>query len=447
MTGRGEGENSSAGTTHQCLECGASVQPDASSCNECGNERLILPSRWTPNESESDFTSRLRLGHETGILIGLTLALFLSLTLLSGARHRTEALLSGEKPGNMQIASASIAASVQNLPSSGETVGESSEDILVDIESLRELARECESKESWREAADAWALVIEHPENKIEDFLNSAQSREKIGDNPSAIALLNRACVRYPEDHRGYLRLGALQERLGNTAAAMFQYQVGLSFLPDNPFLLESMKRCEKMLEPSSPPWDSMSDTASFDSLSDLFPRADQPESLEETPDESVIEESTDNREGLTTLIGDTPEPIRNNLVGNGQSTQVEEKKSEGEEEEPFTGTGVTDLRVVATRDSVTIEVVTDGPAELVSSHASDPPRLVVRLPNARILNGASVPSAVNLNTDLVERVNLFQTSTDSNVVLLVVYLGENTRHTVGSDVRTVRVTITGITG
>ena len=107
----------------------------------------------------------------------------------------------------------------------------------------------------------------------------------------------------------------------------------------------------------------------------------------------------------------------------------------------------IIDLRLDATLDSVTIELSTDRPAELISSQADEPPRLVVRLPGARIRPGANVPLTVTLNTPLVERVNLIETSDDNSVVLLIIYLGQDANYTVGSDATTVRVNIGRGTG
>jgi hypothetical protein len=103
----------------------------------------------------------------------------------------------------------------------------------------------------------------------------------------------------------------------------------------------------------------------------------------------------------------------------------------------------VKDLRVEATSDQVTVELITDGPPELSSRSATDPPRLIVRLPYTRIARGSSFPTSVALNVPLVERVVIAETSDDSIVtVLLVIYMGPGTRYTVGSDAQSVRVII-----
>jgi hypothetical protein len=363
--------------------------------------------------------------------------------------------LNGGTSGDMRVTTENGAGRAAGIE--GQVpVEQDSEPALVDIAALRTMAMQYRDSGAWFDAADAWALVVEHPDSRIEDFLALADSRERINDTLSAVDTLNRACVRFPDDPRGYLALGGLQERLGKPGEARFQYLVGLSYCPNDPLLTEGFSRCEKQLGllPETPEINLEGLQAALESMSSgtaaAGGTAGQTSGAAGSQPEGTSERDRQDQgsgDSPTTLIGGTSTATSGNTGSAVGSTQVEETDEEGEEEEIYSGIEILDLRVVATEDSVSIEVATDGPAELVTSQASDPPRLVVRLPNARIADGAGVPSEVRLNTPLAERVNLIKTSADSNVVLLVVYLGQGTRFTVGSDARTVRVTITAAPG
>ncbi len=425
-----------------CLECGVVLPADAESCIDCGNERLIMPERWIPpGESRPRSENSRRLGRETRILVGLSLALFCALGLLSVARARNAALIQDDGPDNMQIVLENDVQRVTELPLEEPML--SVEPDRLDIGILRIAATSLQESGAWYDAADAWSRVTDHPDAALDDFLALADVCERADSPGAAQAALNRACVRFPENTGGYLAMGAYQEDRGNHNAALLQYQLGLTYSENDPELMSGLLRCEEELglieEP--PPAEPEQPEGTLEALIESQPVPDPlPEPvlpLEPEPDGIIP----------VTLIGWESTLENDNSGVPGESAQVEGSQFPEGEEETQILIEIIDLRLDATLDSVTVELTTDRPAELISSQADEPPRLVVRLPGARIRPGANVPSTVTLNTPLVERVNLFETSADTSVVLLIIYLGQETRYTVGSDATTVRVTIGRRTG
>lgn len=434
-----------------CLECGAVLPADAESCVECGNERLIMPERWVPpGESRPRSENGRRLGRETRILVGLSLALFCALGLLSVARARNAALIQEDSPDDMQIVLENDMQQIAEAPVEEPVL--SVEPDRLDIGILRTTATSLQESGAWYDAADAWSRVTEHPDAALDDFLALADVCERAESPGAAQAALSRACVRFPENPGGYLAMGAYQEDRGNHNAAMLQYQLGLTYCENDPGLRSGLLRCEEELglfeEP--PPVEPEQIEEILEAMIESQPIPDPlPEPvLPPEPVESVRSEQPE-RDGFTpvTLIGWESTLDNDNSGVPGEGTQVEGSQAEEGEEETQIPIEIIDLKLDATLDSVTVELITDRPAELISSHADEPPRLVIRLPGARIRPGANVPLTVTLNTPLVERVNLIETSADNSVVLLIIYLGQETRYTVGSDATTVRVIIGTGTG
>lgn len=434
-----------------CLECGAVLPADAESCNECGNERLIMPERWVPpGESRPRSGNGGKLGREARILVGLSLALFCALGLLSVARARNSALINDDGPDNMQIVLENNVQQVTELPVEEPVL--SDEPDRLDIGILRTAATSLQESGAWYDAADAWLRVTDHPEAALDDFLALADVCERAESPGAAQAALSRACARFPENPGGYLAMGAYQEDRGNHNAAMLQYQLGLTYSENDPGLRSGLLRCEEELglieEPPQPEPEQVQEH--IEALIESQPVPDPlPEpALPPEPVETVPPEQSE-PDGITpvTLIGWESTLENDNSGVPGEGAQVEGSQVEEGEEETQIPIEIIDLKLDATLDSVTVELTTDRPAELISSQADEPPRLVVRLPGARIRPGANVPLTVTLNTPLVERVNLIETSADNSVVLLIIYLGQEARYTVGSDATTVRVIIGRGTG
>jgi hypothetical protein len=435
-----------------CLECGATLPADATHCTECGNERLILPTRWTPPiTKKSRLADLAAIGGEARVLVGLTLALFCALTMLGFAAARTGAELSGRTGSDVQIVMAgpqadSFASDVPQTPEV-EVIGSPAEAVPENIDELRETARSAELEGSWFDAVDAWREVTAGPGAEIGDFLSLAQACERVDDIDCATTSLNRACVRFPEYPQGYLALGSLHERLGNLESARFQYEVGLEYCPGDPGLRSALRRVEQELgiEDEGVPESDLNDWADSGSgIPDEF----EPLATNEVSDtgsddsqpESTEPDSTGDESAPVTLIGADSGSEAEDEAEDRDGTQNAQTDSAGSEAEPLTD--IVDFRVLATSEHVTIEIVTDEPVPFSTSTASDPPRLIVRIPDARIATGSNAASDVALNVPLVERVNLIESSTDNRIVVLVVYLGEDTRHSVASDARTVRVTV-----
>ncbi len=386
--------------------------------------------------------------------MGVSLAFFCALWMLSAARAHTEMKLRGDQDANAGVVVASLDAGSGinqrepepiQLPDSTESALE-----IEDINELRAIAIEKQEAGAWFEAVDAWTAVTRHPDTELEDLLALARVQEQVGDTLSARASLNRACVRFPDNPEGYIAFGSLDERLGNLEAARFQYEIGLGYCPGNPTLRESLRRIERELgatppEPNEFDWESWAD---FTGSEDEFePGAGEEVSSSES-DSSQAESDTADLDGTTddnerhegenilTLIGPEPEeeveePEGTGIAGSG----------DGQVEGPEL-LEVLDMSVSASDDAVTVEVITDRPAAFSTSSATDPPRLLVRLPDARLDPGASIDNSVTLNVPPVERVNLIEGSSDNKVVILVIYLGEESRHSVTADARAVRVSI-----
>ncbi len=478
MTSRGDDTQAGTDSTLQCLECGAILPPDSTGCDQCGNKNLLLPERWTPpDRSRLLLISAGQLGRETKVLVGLSLALFCALALLGATKMQTNSMLKGEQEHEMQIVVRSEliegpVPEVEVLPEEPEHVEE------IDIESLRASALEAEEAGAWFDAADHWKAVTKQPDATLDDFLLLAEATERSGDLNGARTALNLACVRFPDSPGGYAALGALEERSENPSAARFQYQVGLSYCPDDPGLREGLGRCDEALgisaEDAQVDWRELQEIieGAVEESSEQPPIEDEPKLTQPPPSdeeeseqvESQVAEPVEEQEELTvdevppvveeepeappdepvTLIGSEPVDGETESDVAEEGEQVAEEATE-EEKQPVIG--VTDFRVEATEDSVIVELRTDRPAELISSSAGDPPRLILRLPNARIAEGADIPPRVTLNTPLVESVNLSESSADSMFVTLVIYLGPDARYTISSGPNAIRVNIGMVAG
>lgn len=428
-----------------CLECGAELPADATRCTECGNERLILPTRWAPPDSGKPPLAFIGgLGRESRVLVGMTLALFCALILLGFAAAGTNAKLSGKSDNDVEIVMANRA-STESQPVGNNLPEDSVDEVAVDgapenIDELRAQALEAERNGAWFDAIDLWSEATNHADARLDDFLSLAEACEHVDDTHCAAMTLNRACVRFPEHPQGYLALGSLHERLGNLESARFQYEVGLGYCPGDPGLRQALRRVESELgvdgeEREGFDWQQWAEDQSIDSgESEPSEPDDVSDSGSDDSQSGSDGDSSGQDEGTpaVTLIGDNAD--ENDTED--RDTLIAENDTASEE----ALAAVVDLRVLATSEQVTIELITDEAVAFSTSNASDPSRLIIRIPDARIATGSA--DNVALNVPLVERVNLIESSTDNRIVVLVVYLGENTRHSVASEGRTVRVTV-----
>ena len=447
-----------------CLECGAEVPLDASSCPACGNEKNILPSRWSPPEAVSTGKSLITLtSSETRILIALSLALFCALWLLGSARVRSQAALMGESDPQVQMVQADLIGTGQ--PDDLEITGESIElpgqdEIPIDIDNARLRAESAQDSGNWFDAVDAWTLVTAHGDAAFSDFISLADAQIQVNDTMSARATLNRAVVRFPDQPDGYLKFGALEESLGNPGGARFQYQVGLSYCPGNIDLIEKLHAVETELgyinesflepeiEPVPPPTPGVT-TTDDGVIVELQVPVIEPEPalppLEEPAEppepENVVESEPESPPPLT-IIG-IPDPDVPIISDPG----VDEVEPENQTGSDLLGQvsiiEVLDLQVSATNELVTISVLVNSPAAFSTSTATEPSRLIVRIPDAQISEGSGIIRDVNINVPIVERVHLGEGESDSGpFVILVIYLGENVRHSVSAESQSVRVRI-----
>jgi tetratricopeptide (TPR) repeat protein len=406
-----------------CLECGATLPVDASRCSICGNEKLILPTRWTPPSGEHSRLSRmLRLGREARVLVASTLALICALWLLGSASTHSRAGLESEA-GGVKIVPAQPGHTAEAVEE--EVFPQQLDEGLPEArpDELRGAARDAEEKGAWTEALEAWTTIAGLPDAAVEDFLALAAVQGRLQDAASAAATLTRACVKFPDRAEGYIALGELYERSGNLNAARFQYQTGLGGCPDNTELKRGFDRVERALREEAaagsepPPREAPAQAPAVTSP----PPQETPQAQPET-------QTAENTE--------SPEDTPVTLLG-----RPSEEPGEVESPEATPITEILDFSVEATADQVTIQLATSSPAAFGSSAATDPPRLIVRIPDARLAL-SSLGRSVALNTPLVERVNLVESSTDSNVVILVIYLGGATRHAVAADARSLRVSV-----
>lgn len=440
-----------------CLECGATLPANASHCTECGNERLILPTRWTPPiGKKSRLADLLGLGGEARVLVGMTLALFCALILLGFAAARTNAELSGKTGSGVEIVMSGTQAvspesDLAETLDTGE-IGFEAEAVPENIEELRERARETELQSAWFDAVDAWHEVTSQPGAEIGDLLSLAAACERVDDIQCATTSLNRACVRFPEYPQGYIALGSLHERLGNLESARFQYEVGLGYCPGDPGLRHALRRIEQELgiedgAASGFDWQQWAEGQSDipDEFEPLEPDQVSDTGSDDSQSESVEPDSSEDESSPVTLIGVSSGSEAESDSEDRDGTHNAQADSADSDDEALVD--IVDFRVLATSEQVTLEIVTTEQVAFSTSNASDPPRLIVRIPDSRIATSSNEASDIALNVPLVERINLIQSSTDNRLVVLIVYLGDNTRHSVASDARTVRVTVSRAPG
>jgi hypothetical protein len=418
-----------------CLECGATLPADARSCSICGNERLIFPSRWDPpgDEAKSDPVRSAWLGHESKILLGLAGALFCALALLGSAREGTAAKIAGDIEKGPSVV---VSQAVLSEPSSSGEVAPLQEPVVTEIESLRAVAVLADSNGAFPEAAEAWARVAACPDAGFSDLVRLSQACERAGDPDGAVEALNRAVVRFPDKPDGYLALGGLRERMGDLNGARVQYNIGLSFCPGDSRLAQELARVERAT--SAGP--GQNDTLGLMTI-EGYPVPGSPESATQQPVARISAPSIRegepvqpevNEEGPVTLIGDGSgsRPGGTDLLGGDGSERIID---------------VQDLRVDATSDRVTIVLATSGPAEFSSRSATGPQRLIVRVSHARVSPGGGCPNGMALNVPLVSRIAVAKSSdSGEKTVLLVVYMADGARYTVGSDSSGIRITVTG---
>ncbi len=453
-----------------CLECGATLPSDATSCTSCGNEKLILPSHWPPpSQTGTEGTKGVFsvLGKDVRMLVGMTVVLIMALWILGAARARTEALINGETGDSVEVVIANT--DRDSTPTEITVIELPSEpaENPVDITELRIAAAAAGESGARYEIVAALEAVCEHPDAGFNDFMALVNSQQGIEDFDSAKATLNRICVRFPDRPEGYLMLGSLHEQQGNINAARFQYEVGVTYIPDNQQLRDALDRVnrelgirdDEVLTSPVPEWimpDFVEESAEpVVSLEDIFGEAAsvEPVDVEEIlsipadpePVQELIqsqdnedESSSNNETSVITLIGSGS--------GSGESASDETDISDADASEGTETTAIVeiyDLRVDSTTDQVIIELFTSNPAAISTSRGTEPSRLFVRIPDARLSEGAGIARSISLNTDLVERINVVE-NTDSNLwVSLVVYFDQNTRQSVAADARSIRVTIT----
>jgi len=375
----------------------------------------------------------LRLGREARVLVASTLALICALWVLGSASTHSGAGL-GSEAGDVKIVPAQPGYAAEAVEQ--EVFPQQLEEELsaTGADELRVAARDAEEKGAWSEALEAWTGIAGRPDAGVEDFLALAAVQDQLQDAASAATTLTRACVRFPDRPEGYIALGELYELAGNLNAARFQYQTGLGGCPENAALKRGVERVERALREeaaTAPGLESPQGEIPTQAPAVASPQ-DTPGAAVETPQaqpqRQTAEEAESPEGGPVTLLDGRPEEPGE--VGTAEA---------GAAAAPLTE--ILDFGVEATAEQVTIRLMTDRPAAFSSSVASDPPRLIVRMPDARLAL-SSLGCSMVLNTPLVERVNLVESSTDSNVVILVVYLGEATRHAVAADARSLRVSV-----
>jgi len=457
------GENGDDGL--QCLECGAILPAGIDSCPTCGNEKNLMAARWSPpgDVSSVDPVPGQGMARDTRLLVGLTLALFCALIFLGSARARTEAMLNGESPDELTVVSAGYGQSndepaVEEVSVSPEPVEDTD-----DIDTLRLQAQVSDVNGDYTGSADVWKEVLAHPEAGLSDFLSLAKAQENDGDLIGSGETLTRACNRYPDSPDVYLALGGLRERQENPEAARFQYQVGVSYCPDNEELRTRLEEIVRVPADETEIWPP-------DWLNDPeVPEVEIPVPVEEPetivlyephtedevvsmdhepvrifiePEETTPEGDNDNREpersGLITLIGGAEEVEAEPEPENEDEPLVSEAE-ETDETEPLE---IRDIRITASETRVVIEVHTSRPAIFSTSRGTDAPRLFVRVPGAIIPEGAPVSRNININVPIVERISVVENSDTNSYVSLVVYLDPAARHSVAAVGQTLQITI-----
>jgi len=456
-------DGSSVGETRDvlfCLECGATLKPDAASCPECGKDTLILPPRWTP--AEPGRTGSFWIGKETRLLVGLSLALFCALWMLGAARARNQARIDNLGADEPRIVVAGVPTrDAQTVPEPLE-IEVPPDPVIRSINELRLAAIQAENHGAWYDLVDALTDVTNHPDADFDDFMALADAYDSIDDQQAAKTALNRVCVRFPDRPEGYTRLGELHEQQDNLNAARFQYEVGLTYCPGNRNLMTSLARIDGILNPDdAAPLVTEPETAVIEEW--LQPEIG-PSDIEpgEVDNEVFIEPEPDSTNG----VNDEPVPVNvAETVSTGQTDQVTDESApvtlfdvvdsvdqvddsetgsvdETNSADTYSPVQVSDLKVSATDSHVIIEIVTSRAAALSTSLGSDPVRLFVRIPDAQVALGSQIPGSLALNVPLVERINVIDGSDTNVYISLVIYLGDGARYSVSSQSSSVIINI-----
>ena len=452
-----EGESGPQGTSVlHCLECGADLPSDAQSCPHCGNERLILPGRWSPpgDERSMDEPRTGRFNSDIRILVGMTLALVVALGILGSARGRTNARLAGEvNQGAVRIETSQINDEL-------EIQGAPIDDIQfndIDVEKIREQARLSEMNNAWLDAANTWMLVTLSDQVIVSDYLALGNAWEKAGDMTAASSALNMAIVKFPENPLGYAALGELNERQGNLNAARFQYEIGLSYQPDNSMLMAGLARTEEKLGyldtmpvPQDDfqfplvPYERDSDEMFQEVVSEVIGMEEYEERKQTFGGPVFVDPSQPDSPGPGPQIV-TPENLLNDdaapvtLIGLNGGTEETDGTAEPDGTdiadtitEDNEGTvEIRDITLSATTNKVTVQIFSNEPPEFSTSSATEPKRLILRLQNSVFAPGSRILRNINVNVPVVDRVTIVENEPDNKVIVLVLYLGEDTRYTV----------------
>jgi len=445
-----DGTEAEAAGDMRCLECGASIPKDSKSCPECGNEKLILPPRWSPPVRENASGGIFIMRDETRLIIGLTVALLISLWMLGSARAGNDERINNESETPVQVisADADVSADLPEPVISEIDVTAETESEQVNINEIRQLARLKEQEGIWPEAVLKWMEVTGCPDAQPGDYIALANAQKMADRLTASRETLNRTCARFPDSPDAYIAYGKLCEELGDLEAARIQYQIGLNHCQDNDDLHQLLNAVEIALNISDPPVEEPVLVAEH-----IPPPVEAPELP--TEDLERADEILTSIEEASVVTSSDPtvadssgaeQPV--DLIGSGRSEDSGSVDTDtAPEPEENSLVSITDLRVDAVQNQVTIEIVGNTQMAFGSSSASDPPRLIIRIHNSQLSEGAGIPSSVSINTFLVERVNVVESSTDnSDVVMLVVYLGTQTRQSVSSGTNSVRIVITEAT-
>jgi hypothetical protein len=91
----------------------------------------------------------------------------------------------------------------------------------------------------------------------------------------------------------------------------------------------------------------------------------------------------------------------------------------------------IRDITLSATTNKVTVQIFSNEPPEFSTSSATEPKRLILRLQNSVFAPGSRILRNINVNVPVVDRVTIVENEPDNKVIVLVLYLGEDTRYTV----------------
>lgn len=441
----------------QCLECGAMLPSDSLSCPECGNDRHIIAERWAPTNEKNFSLHTLipRFGSETVTLLVLTIALFASLMILGGARNRTNALLAGDIAGTNKLEVSKIADNNQ-VEIIGEPIGDEKTPVTKTLDELRQDAILAERNGLWKNAAEIWSVICQDDSATIDDFIAQGKAWEKAGDSVTALSAYNRTSVKFPENPSGYIEYGRLQEELGNLNSAKFQYEMGLSFLPDNPTLLAGLKRTSEKLGV---------DAVDFSKpVPDTFPVTTEAEKKKPEPvSQPAIQKPAPVKTNPTPSQNDSTnnqKPVTNDKPDSsdsgGKVTLIGSNNGSGEKTESSSGNGsnnadgstadlssVVELRDVsfeATTQRVDIILRLSGPVEFSTRSASEPLRLTLRLRKTKLSQELQNLRTINVKVPLLDRIALVESNPSGDELVLVMYLGADTGYTVAAETNLLRV-------